>query len=413
MNKEDTKQLTVLEFWQQPRFLEILKKHEVALHERTIERMLGFAGGCRCDRCALPGVTWEHSDGFLFPSTKPLTDKEVQERRVAALRGMAAVEACAKMKDAKHSVRQLALGKALVDILNPPYGMHYDHLERLFLMFLGGNGLLPCAGRALYLSELYCAFLRDPWLLFVVQWVQSGRPSLRLDGKLAASLMLTDYPVDLLSSLQAPWPAFALFVPDGLLGPFKELRARRLITEDFDQWQLGVQETDGMFLEVLGPSLEKKLQDSGSKFHFEGCGPECTTQHYSSDKVQRVMLLAAHLLAGALALLNEPSTLMKQAPKRSDGPKWRRSVFEEGRYLLGKDIQVKIDCRDAVRGYVGNPERALRKIRWPVRGHKRWQVCGVQRADRKLIWVQPYWKGEEGLPELVRTHVLQGKSRVS
>jgi hypothetical protein len=36
--------------------------------------------------------------------------------------------------------------------------------------------------------------------------------------------------------------------------------------------------------------------------------------------------------------------------------------------------------------------------RWMVRGHPRWQACGPGRSERKLIWVNPFWKGPEDAP---------------
>lgn len=43
--------------------------------------------------------------------------------------------------------------------------------------------------------------------------------------------------------------------------------------------------------------------------------------------------------------------------------------------------------------------------RWVVSGHPRLQACGPGRADRKLIWIDPYPKGPEGMPLLVRKRV--------
>ena len=34
-------------------------------------------------------------------------------------------------------------------------------------------------------------------------------------------------------------------------------------------------------------------------------------------------------------------------------------------------------------------------VRFVVRGHWRNQVCGINRSERKLIWIKPFWKGPE------------------
>lgn len=45
--------------------------------------------------------------------------------------------------------------------------------------------------------------------------------------------------------------------------------------------------------------------------------------------------------------------------------------------------------------------------RWVVRGHWRWQACGVGRAERKRIWVAPFVKGPEDKPLVAREHVYR------
>jgi len=43
-------------------------------------------------------------------------------------------------------------------------------------------------------------------------------------------------------------------------------------------------------------------------------------------------------------------------------------------------------------------------VRHLVRGHWRWQVCGKGRAERRLIWIKPHWRGDEVLaPPVCRT----------
>lgn len=43
--------------------------------------------------------------------------------------------------------------------------------------------------------------------------------------------------------------------------------------------------------------------------------------------------------------------------------------------------------------------------RWVVRGHWRWQACGVGRSERRRIWIAPFIKGPEDAPLAVRDHV--------
>lgn len=43
-----------------------------------------------------------------------------------------------------------------------------------------------------------------------------------------------------------------------------------------------------------------------------------------------------------------------------------------------------------------------------VRGHYKRQVIGVGRSGRKVIWIEPYWRGPEGAPLLVRPYEFTG-----
>jgi hypothetical protein len=43
--------------------------------------------------------------------------------------------------------------------------------------------------------------------------------------------------------------------------------------------------------------------------------------------------------------------------------------------------------------------------RWVVRGHWRWQACGVGHTERRRIWIAPFIKGPEDAPLAVTNHV--------
>jgi hypothetical protein len=49
----------------------------------------------------------------------------------------------------------------------------------------------------------------------------------------------------------------------------------------------------------------------------------------------------------------------------------------------------------------------LLTIQSVVRGHRKQQPCGPGHVDRKLIWIQPYWRGPEDAPIAVRPHILK------
>lgn len=67
-------------------------------------------------------------------------------------------------------------------------------------------------------------------------------------------------------------------------------------------------------------------------------------------------------------------------------------------WVLGREIKLPKDMRDAARAFaeLGRPEVRWRThARFVVRGHWRRQAVGKGRAERKTIWIHPFWKGPE------------------
>lgn len=59
-------------------------------------------------------------------------------------------------------------------------------------------------------------------------------------------------------------------------------------------------------------------------------------------------------------------------------------------YVIDKRLQRDPTVR-------GEADYHLR-VRFIVAGHWRKQACGIGRADRRLMWIEPYWKGPEFAP---------------
>ena len=65
-------------------------------------------------------------------------------------------------------------------------------------------------------------------------------------------------------------------------------------------------------------------------------------------------------------------------------------------WVLGHGVKLGRDLIDAAKSDTGAGARENRwklSKRFCVRGHFRRQACGVGRRDRKLIWIEPHWKG--------------------
>lgn len=119
------------------------------------------------------------------------------------------------------------------------------------------------------------------------------------------------------------------------------------------------------------------------------------------DGTARLTLLARRLLAGLLLTLDSTAAFSSKDRSRSasggsgrDDPKHR--VFQCGR-------PITVDCRPAIRAFLcGSKAGAPASVQTLVRGHYKRQVIGVSRTGRKVIWIEPYWRGPEDAPILAR-----------
>jgi hypothetical protein len=73
--------------------------------------------------------------------------------------------------------------------------------------------------------------------------------------------------------------------------------------------------------------------------------------------------------------------------------------------VIGRPIAC--DVRPAVRSYLAGHGRGLTAFQSVVRGHFKRQVVGVGRSARRVIFVEPYWRGPEDAPILVRPHHVE------
>lgn len=77
-------------------------------------------------------------------------------------------------------------------------------------------------------------------------------------------------------------------------------------------------------------------------------------------------------------------------------------------YELGRDVVLNKQLRDTARSACvsgRDPQRWILQKRFIVRGHWKQQAHGPGRADRKLIFVEPYWKGPADTPVVTRAYI--------
>lgn len=246
---------------------------------------------------------------------------------------------------------------------------------------------------------------------FGVHWREMGFARLELGHKLAAALMFTDAP----ESVEAPWLAWSLILPDGLFG---EIEIRRV-------WCLGdtpavllikIDDHVGtMCLHVFDETRHWRIDpgpynpDVGEKMptlreRFEARGPEY------EEKFLRCLPMLQNLVRGVCLALSNPQDWRKgdYYGKPSGSEVKKASKHKElpvgERYVLGQPVQIDLreEVMDHVRtGKIGG--KSPTKL-FLVRGHHRRQAHGKGRLERKTIWIEPFWKGPEDARVLLRPH---------
>lgn len=205
--------------------------------------------------------------------------------------------------------------------------------------------------------------------MFERLWLQSAFARLEIGHQLAAALCCTDVPEHV--EVRAPWAAWSLIVPDGLLDPWAGSRVWCLGTE----WIATVRK-DG---------------------HVEPPAPGLV-----GDMVRS-------LIRGACLAITEPENHRKPVSKASHSHGTNRHSgapnFEQARFLLAKP--VSIDLREHVAAAAAGRTHSAPKVQFLVRGHWREQAHGPKLSLRKTLWIEPFWKGPEESRILLRSHAVK------
>lgn len=224
-------------------------------------------------------------------------------------------------------------------------------------------------------------------------WAQCGFPRVVLSHRHAAALMATRTSPEALDEVPVPWQAFAIDVPDGLVEftntdengteVYQITHAFVMVYEEIATLLFGDR------TKVRACVLAQGVRNLGS---FEHESP-------AAELICRLALgacleMTTHRPAGSPAF-------ERKAIKRN-----RQGLPETWTFQLTRD--VKVDCRAAVKSFSRGESKSSPVVQSLVRGHWKHQAHGALRAERKWIFVEPYWRGPEDAPIAVRKHRFGG-----
>ena len=207
-----------------------------------------------------------------------------------------------------------------------------------------------------------------PLVRFLKDWLDNAFARVEVSAKLAASLALTDVPEDLF--VKAPWDAWVLHIPVGMLDPYVRVL-------------------------MIGSMPTTLIQADGI--------------HVLSDRLsEQDRLLLLSFARGTCLALSDPERFKRTGGKAGSKGKRKRGQklpLDQALYLLA--APVKVDLREEIKSIRAGKGGGVKKVQWLVRGHWRNQVCGKGRQQRKTIWIEPHWKGPEAARILLRTHAVE------
>lgn len=242
---------------------------------------------------------------------------------------------------------------------------------------------------------------RDPGRLapdLALNWAECGFPIIEPSHKLAASLMATSAVADDITNELMPWKCFAVEVPDGILAPDSFGEVYRCVL-------VYVRKDGGLTLlemcnerwgsrAVAAPSDLSEMSEKEERSMDD-------TSFVDLDYEQRSRLLLSRLIIGSCIEMQSrtvPSSRSSGGRSQREGPPaaWRFKMTRP----------VKLDVRQAVRDFSAGVRHSAPSVQVLIRGFWRHQPYGPRSSLRKLIHIEPFWRGPEDAPVAVRRHQL-------
>jgi len=258
------------------------------------------------------------------------------------------------------------------------------------------------------------------------KWVHGACRTLTTSGSYFAAMACTKLNADAADELRVPWPSFAVEIPAGILhaarGDYRYIH----LTEFEDVTGGGASAPEPLSVSTIEGAPESGLptiitphRDSLADLLFKKTMsgkqwdaisdeyPELerwgnATHEMDIDEMSRLANLAHRAVVGLLVTVQHTNNWKASAFSPIASRKLREAPPPHRTIVVGRPL--KTDFTPAIRAAIagrGSSEPAVQTL---VRGHLKRQVVGAGRSGRKIIWVQPYWRGPELAPIMVRPY---------
>lgn len=237
--------------------------------------------------------------------------------------------------------------------------------------------------------------------LFTAKWAVHAFQRLTTSHTFAAALMCSDVQREVLEGIEKQWDAFMVIVPNGMLIGKDGIEFTRILVATYATAK--VQNNTHMIL--LGPTPKRMRTPCVQSVSLPDllAADESELEEPANDagidpRDRRCFVMAKRLVAGLLLNLQHPPNYKIRVVEERTKSLKRQAEPEHRIVTIGKPLEI--DCRPAVKEYIEHGPKKGRKHSAPtvqvmVRGHYKRQVCGVGRLQRKVIWIEPFFRGPE------------------
>lgn len=279
-------------------------------------------------------------------------------------------------------------------------------------------------------SERKLAYVRE--LGFARDWAASGFQQVVVGDRLFASLAATRMPAEVVPDIGLPWDCFIVRVPDrfrvSMKGMHREngenvagyedaigyLRVRKCITTgrfvfsvigEVLPWA-GMHASFGSVGDLLVEHTRAAGDFKGNGFVAVGASEDWSS-HRENLEIGDIMRRA---VVGVVLEMMSPKS------HRTTGLRTHAAGRGSMRPLAGVTTRltrdVLVDCRDWVDAKLrGERARGPVGVQTFVEGYWRNQPCGPKQSLRRLVQVEPHWRGPADAPIAVRSHVLNASEK--
>lgn len=248
------------------------------------------------------------------------------------------------------------------------------------------------------------------------KWVDGGCRIITTNAKYFAAMAHTSIPADAFTDLEVPWPAFVVEWPSGLCVGSDGYDYNTALFAQFDApWILPngsvCHVSSAMYItsqRIAGtPDLHRVGPISLADLLFKDDLPEEQTllpgDVTRNDGDVQIQEMVARACAGLLFTMQHTRN-WKTSPFSSPVARGRLRSSPPPHRTIYVGRPIALDATDAVRSRASGKTSKGPSVQTLVRGHLKRQAFGASRSARKIVWIEPYWRGPEDAPILTRPY---------